>query len=145
MDNADTLDRVRRGKESVTDKHSVPPANLDADLRERHDRWQWIRELKSGTFDLWEKALVADLDEALRRLRLAEDQIQLYKLQPERTSDVAGLLREAAEIMREFEANVSDPHDRVCACCAIAGRGTRAHAPDCPVTVSYTHLRAHET
>jgi len=102
MDNADTLDRVRRGKESVTDKHSVPPANLDAYLLVRHDRWQWIRELKSGTFDLWEKALVADLDEALRRLRLAEDQIQLYKLQPERTSDVAALLREAGELLAAY-------------------------------------------
>jgi len=111
------LDALRAGKSSVMEPE--PP-----DVTEWRARWDEIRQTKIPR--------LVELD-VLERLEYLEAQLHATA-NAERTSDVAALLREAAEIMRAFEANVSDAHDRVCVCCAIAGRGTRAHAPDCPVT-----------
>ena len=113
------LDNVRRGKVGVTPLSEKVVLSVN-EWRARIEEWRGTKLPRLAEIDVLEyvEYLEAQLDAP----------------RPERTSDVAGLMREAAEIMREFEANVSDPHDRVCACCAIAGRGTRAHAPDCPVT-----------
>ena len=97
------LDYVRRGKVPVTEqrgRESVTHANgdtpLDDDLRERLAPFVWLDSLWSGKFVLWEQDLYRTARDFAATIQA---QRVLLNAQPERTSAVAGLLREAGELL----------------------------------------------